>query len=166
VSKLTALYEILENLTHLHRALCTLAMKKKDVLIRNEVDQLVAITQQEQKLIKAVAAAEEARLEAVRALYAEKGMTSGDGTLADLIKLITAAEDKARLTHYRNELIRIVSELREANELNQQLLEQSLSFVNRTLDLITDSPEEDFIYSRPASDAYRNANRNFINKKA
>lgn len=166
MSKLTALYEILHNLTHLHRALYTLAMQKKDVLIHNEVDQLVAITQQEQKLIKAVAAAEEARLEAVRALYAEKGMTSSGETLADLIKLITAAEDKARLTQYRNELIRIVSELREANELNQQLLEQSLSFVNRTLDLITDSPEEDFIYSRPASDVYRNAKRNFINKKA
>jgi flagellar biosynthesis/type III secretory pathway chaperone len=166
VSKLTALYEILDNLTNLHRALYTLAIQKKDVLIKNEVDQLVAITQQEQKLIKAVAAAEDARLEAVRVIYAEKGIALGESSLAELIKLTTGAEDKSRLTHYRNELIRIVSELREANELNQQLLEQSLSFVNRTLDLITDSPEEDFIYSNPAADAYRNPNRNFFNKKA
>ncbi len=166
MTQLTSLYEILDNLINLHRALYTLAVQKKEVLIHNQIDELVNITQQEQKLIKAVGAAEAARLEAVQAVYAEKGVSLTEGSLSELIKLTTGAEEKARLTNYRNELIRIVSELREANELNQQLLEQSLSFVNMSLDLITDNPADDFIYSNPAHDAYRNPNRNFFNKKA
>jgi hypothetical protein len=69
------------------------------------------------------------------------------------------------LTSYREELIRIVSELRSANELNQQLLEQSLSFVNMSLDLLTDSPEDDFIYKKPTQSPM-NSYRSLINKKA
>ncbi|MFY0543150.1 flagellar protein FlgN [Brevibacillus sp. H7] len=166
MTKLKDLYGILDNLLNLHRALYTLAVQKKDVLIKNEVDELIAITQQEQKLIKAVGAAEAARIEAVKGICTEKGVPLSEASLAELIKLTTGAEEKARLTNYRNELIRIVSELREANDLNQQLLEQSLSFVNKSLDLITDNPADDFIYSNPAADAYRNPKRTFFNKKA
>jgi flagellar biosynthesis/type III secretory pathway chaperone len=166
VAKLTSLYEILDNLINLHRALYTLAKQKKDVLIKGDIDELVKITQQEQKLIKAVEAAEAARIETVKELFAAQGLSSSEGTLAELIKLITAAEEKARLTNYRNELLRIVSELRDANELNQQLLEQSLSFVNMTLDLLTDTPEQDFIYSKPTANVHRNTNRTFFNKRA
>lgn len=166
MTKMKTLYDLLDNLIQLHKALYTLSAQKKDVLIKGNVDELVAITRHEQKLIKGITAAETARIDIVRELSAEKGFALQEGTLAELIKLTTSAEEKTRLTASRNELTRIVAELRGANELNQQLLEQSLSFVNLTLDLITDSPEDDFIYGNPASDSYRQANRTFFNKKA
>lgn len=166
MTKMEMLYELLDNLIQLHKAMYTLSTHKKDVLIKGNVDELVAITRQEQKLIKGVTAAETARLNVVRELTAEKGLTLQEGTLAELIKLTTSAEEKTRLTARRNELNRIVFELRDANELNQQLLKQSLSFVNMTLDLITDTPEDDFIYGNPSSEGYRQANRTFFNKKA
>ncbi|WP_328211819.1 flagellar protein FlgN [Brevibacillus centrosporus] len=160
------LYELLDNLIQLHKAMYTLSTHKKDVLIKGNVDELVAITRQEQKLIKGVTAAETARLNVVRELTAEKGFTLQEGTLAELIKLTTSAEEKTRLTTCRNELSRIVYELRDANELNQQLLKQSLSFVNANLDLLLDTPEEDFIYRKPVgTTATNNLNRNIINKK-
>ncbi|MGZ0051789.1 flagellar protein FlgN [Brevibacillus gelatini] len=160
------LYDLLDNLIQLHKALYTLASQKKDVLVKGKVDELVSITRQEQKLIKGVTAAEAARQSLVQELTEKKGFALQEGTLAELIKLTTSAEEKTRLASYRNELVRIVTELREANELNQQLLEQSLSFVNMTLDLITDAPEDDFIYGHPNTDTYRQASRTFFNKKA
>jgi flagellar biosynthesis/type III secretory pathway chaperone len=166
MTKMDELYELLDNLIQLHKALYTLAMQKKDVLVKGQVDELVAITRQEQKLIKGITAAETARQNVVKGLTAEKGLSLQEGTLAEWIKLTTSAEEKTRLTSCRNELSRIVTELRDANELNQQLLEQSLSFVNLTLDLITDTPEDDFIYGNPATEGYRQANRTFFNKKA
>jgi flagellar biosynthesis/type III secretory pathway chaperone len=166
MTKWHELYELLDNLIQLHKALYTLAVQKKDVLIKGDVDELVAITRQEQKLIKAVGSAEEARQAVVARLFASLGFTRDNGTITDLIKLTTSAEEKMRLTTYRDELMRIVSELRDANELNQQLLEQSLSFVNMTLNLITDTPENDYIYGNPATEAYRHTNRMFFNKKA
>lgn len=160
------LYDLLDNLIRFHKALYTLAAHKKDVLVKGDVDELVAITRQEQKLIKGVTAAEAARQTLVQELTEKKGFALQEGTLAELIKLTTSAEEKTRLASYRDELVRIVAELREANELNQQLLEQSLSFVNMTLDLITDTPEDDFIYGNPSTDTYRQASRTFFNKKA
>lgn len=162
-----ALYQLLDNLLNLHTALLTLAGQKKNVLVGGDIDELVRITQQEQKLIKMIGSAEASRIELVTNIYAEKGLPPNDGSLAELIKLVTSAEEKTRLTGYRDELIRIVTELRDANDLNQQLLEQSLYFVNMSLDLFTDAPEEDFFYKKPTnSDVYRNNNRSVINKKA
>ncbi|MCM3079649.1 flagellar protein FlgN [Brevibacillus invocatus] len=165
MTKMETLYDLLDNLIQLHKAMFTLAEQKKKVLINGEIDELVAITRREQQLIKGVTAAEAARQSVVRELSGEKGLTLQEGTLAELIKLTTSAEEKQRLSSYREELTRIVGELRDANELNQQLLKQSLSFVNMTLDLITDTPEDDYIYGRPTHDI-KQANRNFFNKKA
>lgn len=165
MTKMETLYDLLDNLIQLHRAMYTLASQKKDVLVKGKIDELVAITRQEQKLIKGVTAAETARQTVVKELSVEKGFALEEGTLAELIKLTTSAEEKVRLTSYRDELTRVVTELRNANDLNQQLLEQSLDFVNMTLDLITDTPEDDYIYGNPAHDI-RQANRTFFNKKA
>jgi flagellar biosynthesis/type III secretory pathway chaperone len=168
MTKWSNLYELLDNLIQLHKALQTLAVQKKEVLIKGDVDQLLAITTQEKKLIKAVNTAEDTRQSLVAHMFAEQGIHRDNGTLADLIKLTTSPEEKTRLLKARDELTRIVSELQKANELNQQLLEQSLSFVNMTLDLVTDSPEDDFFYGRTArSDGYRNSStRTFFNTKA
>lgn len=165
MTKMETLYDLLDNLIQLHRAMYTLASQKKDVLVKGKIDELVAITRQEQKLIKGVTAAETARQTVVKELSVEKGFALQEGTLAELIKLTTSAEEKVRLTSYRDELTRVVTELRNANDLNQQLLEQSLDFVNMTLDLITDTPEDDYIYGKPDHDI-RQANRTFFNKKA
>lgn len=167
MAQMNRLYEVLDNLVNLHRALYTLAVQKKDVLIKGDIDALNQITQQEQKLIKAVNATESARVQIVQDIFHEKGLSLTEHTLLELMKTLTGVEEKSRLKEYREELIRIVSELREANELNQQLLEQSLSFVNHTLDLLTDTPEDDFIYKKPIGHTgIMHSNRSFINKKA
>lgn len=166
MTKMERLYGLLDNLIQLHKALYTLAMQKKEVLIKGEIDELVAITRKEQQLIKGITAAETERQQVVKELSAEKGFPLQEGRLAELIKLTTSAEEKQRLTSYREELTRVVTQLQHANDLNQQLLKQSLSFVNMTLDLLTDTPEDDYIYGQSTADSYRQASRTFFNKKA
>ncbi|MGC5324888.1 flagellar protein FlgN [Brevibacillus sp. SYSU BS000544] len=167
MAQIDSLYDVLDNLLNLNRALYTLAVQKKDVLIKGDMDALVQMTQQEQKLIKAITTTEASRIQVINEIFAEKGLPLAEHTLLGLTKALTNVDQKSRLTKYREELIRIVSELREANELNQQLLEQSLSFVNHSLDLFTDTPEDDFIYRKPiGNQAMYQPNRSFINKKA
>ena len=166
MSKMERLYELLDNLIQLHKALYTLAQQKKEVLIKGDVDELVAITRKEQQLVKGIMAAEMTRQQVVQDLSAEKGFVLEEGRLAELIKLTTSAEEKQRLASYREELIRVVTQLQHANDLNQQLLKQSLSFVTMTLDLLTDTPEDDYLYGPSTGDSYRQASRTFFNKKA
>ncbi|HZG15363.1 MAG TPA: flagellar protein FlgN [Candidatus Bathyarchaeia archaeon] len=166
MSRLTELYETLENLLNLHKALYTLANEKKPVLIRGDADGLTKLTHQEKKLIKAIETTEAIRMELVRQVMAEKGIALREGTVTELIKSLTSAEEKQRLSHYRDELLRVVTALREANDLNQQLLEQSLSFIERSLDLFMDAPEEDFFYKNPLQVGNAQVARSYINKKA
>ncbi|MBO8164280.1 MAG: flagellar protein FlgN [Brevibacillus sp.] len=161
------LFGVLDQLVNLHKELYTLAAQKKEVLIKGDADALLGITKQETKLLRAVEQVEASRMEMVDQICAAKGLPLKGATLQELIKSVTSAEEKSRLQQYRGELIRIVSELRQANELNQQLLEQSLSFINHNLELLTDAPEEDYIYKHPAGyGAGTPVNRSFINKKA
>jgi flagellar biosynthesis/type III secretory pathway chaperone len=162
------LYESLENLQNLHRVLLALAIEKKDILIKGHTDGLVRMMQQEQKLIKAIEVAENARIQCVERLVEERQYPVSVITLDDLIKITTSADEKSRLTTYREELLPIVTGLRTANELNQQLLEQSLSFVEMSLDVITEPPEDDYIYRKPTgqpSGVYAN-HQSYLNKKA
>lgn len=167
MSEIAPLYDVLEQLIELHRELYALAVQKKEVLIKNEITALMELTKQEGKLLKAVEQAEAARMEFVKQLCAARGLSLANATLQDLIKATTSLEEKNRLQHYREELIGIVSELRQANDLNQQLLEQSLAFIQHNLDLLTAAPEDDYIYRNPGGyGGGLSANRSFINKKA
>ncbi|MED4754658.1 flagellar protein FlgN [Brevibacillus choshinensis] len=163
---LSTLYELLDNLIRLHQALYTLAVQKKEILIKGKMDELIAVTRQEQKIIKGIDAVEQTRLQLVKQISVEKNVPLQEGSLSELIRLSTNAQEKVCLSTYRNELIRIVSELRDANELNQQLLEQSLSFVNLQLDMLMDRPEEDYIYKKPMNSKAGISSRTFINNKA
>ncbi|MGO0063611.1 flagellar protein FlgN [Brevibacillus fluminis] len=162
------LYELLGNLRDLHAALLTLAVEKKEVLIAGNTDGLVRIMQKEQKLVKAIEAVEAARIQCIEKLLSERSYPITVKTLDDLIKMTTSAEEKSQLTAHREELLRIVSELRAANDLNQQLLAQSLSFVEMSLDFITAPPEDDYIYHKPngqLSGGYTQY-QSYLNKKA
>lgn len=162
------IYQTLETLIQLHKALYTLAVEKKDILIAGNSDDLVRVMKQEQKLVKAIEQVEKDRRDCLASLLQERRYPVSVETLSELSKITTNVEEKTRLTTYREELLRIVSELRAANDLNQQLLEQSLSFVEMSLDLITEAPEDEYIYRKPAGNApFSQVNHySYMNKKA
>ncbi|MNY67586.1 hypothetical protein D3C86_2052050 [compost metagenome] len=44
--------------------------------------------------------------------------------------------------------------LKKANELNQKLIEQSLTFIDYSLDLLVGRPNQEFTYHHPADKGY------------
>ncbi|MCR8984021.1 flagellar protein FlgN [Brevibacillus laterosporus] len=161
------LFAVLDNLTELHQALYTLALEKREVLVKNDMQQLTDLIKKEQQLLKAVQRTELLRKDMTNTIFNEKGVTVTDGTLQDVIRLCTDVEMKNQLTQRREELLRVIGKLKEENEQNQQLLQYSLDFVNMSLDLFTDRPEEDFIYKNPGNQQIHSSmNRSIFNHKA
>lgn len=145
-----ALLGSMEQLERLHRELLDLAEEKVPVLIGNDIDSLNRIVHREHQLTKQIVECEASRQTAADRFLVSKGFRPNPAvTVTDLIKLAFKAEDKKALMECQEGLLATLKKLKEANERNQRLLEQSIVFVNFSLDLIIGPPEDDVIYQNP-----------------
>lgn len=146
--------EILQKQTEVYEQLIELADQKTPVLVNNEVQQLNAIMLQERKLVKRTEELEVSRMQHTNIFFANMRSHYRLGKLSDLIKAVTNADDKVALTQYHRLLTDLLGELKRKNDLNQQLIQQSLSFLDFSMQLLVDDPSDDYTYKHPQTIAY------------
>lgn len=133
-----------------HRQLVELAEQKRLMLIQNDVEQLNGIVNRESKIVRHISTLEQQRVEILGQYLIKRGFRPDPRiTISDLVKILFKAEEKEALMEAQQTLIRTMSELKEKNKLNQLLIQQSLTFVNYSLDLMTGGPEDDALYRHP-----------------
>ncbi|MBA2871315.1 flagellar biosynthesis/type III secretory pathway chaperone [Anoxybacillus calidus] len=135
------LIELLEKHVKLHKGLLELANQKTEVLKKGDMEALSGIMKQEQKYIAAINQVERERMHVVEAMVNTAGKHEHERTLTTCIELVEESE-RSVLERLKDELSAVVSELKNINLLNQQLTQQSLQFVNMTLDMIMPQPQE------------------------
>lgn len=141
----------------IHRELLALAGEKKQAIIDNRVDDVSRIVNQESRLVRKIEEAEKEWKDLARHFAEAQGLRKkGALTLGEMIRHIHHADEKLALKQAQQELVTVISELKKANELNQDLIRQSLAFINYSLDLMTGS-DDYAIYDRP--DSRRHAGR-------
>lgn len=123
--------EALEQLIKLHQGFNKLASKKKNIIIEGDTDALTALLIDEQKYVKAISQIEIKRQEAVQTFLKHPK----NATLNQVMEE-ASPEEAEILQRLKIELLEEVTQLKEQNELNQQLLVQSLQFVNLSLDVL------------------------------
>lgn len=146
-----AILEVMNKLQEAHVALLKLTKEKAPIIVRNEVEQLNNIVSKENKIVRHIAELDQQRLMAVSEYLMSRGYAPNPRiTVSDLIKIIFKAEDKLLLEEAQVKLLAVIEELKQENALNQQLIEQSLAFIDYSLDLVLGAPEDDAIYRNPA----------------
>lgn len=149
----------LDELTRVHMDLLKLSKEQTEVVKQSDIKSFAAIIAKERKLIQLVERIEAKRAELVRAYLGGK-----EGTLADCLKKATIQEAEL-LAEGGSHLMEIVAELKAQNELNRQLVQQSLQFVNMNMDLFL--PEEDtYTYERPEQTREPRAGRSLFDSRA
>lgn len=152
---LTTLIELLEQLDEVHMQMLDLAAEKKQIIMDNKVDALIDILNRESKLMKRIGQLEEQRIAAAYTVLQDVGIRSNlNLNLTELSRLIFDPEDKARLQHIQKKLSGTLHRLKEANELNQKLIEQSLTFIDYSLDLLVGRPNQEITYQHPSDRGY------------
>lgn len=158
---------IMEELKVAHEDLLRLENQKKEALVHDSTDDLVRLLHEQTKLVRKISGLEEDRQQAVKDLLSQKGIANGRMMLANLIKLVPQHKEKERLRKLGEELHDLVERLREINQFNQQLIEQSLTFIDLTLRLVTDEPEGYSTYGYgEAPEKPSSRMRNFFDSKA
>ncbi|MBM7714187.1 flagellar protein FlgN [Siminovitchia sp. FSL H7-0308] len=157
-----ALINILEKLHTLHEHLFDLAKKKTEVLKSGDVDSLQLILREEQKCTSAITVAENEREKAARIFLQED--TDADVTLSACIQA-AGNDERASLQALQENMSQVIGELHAQNELNKQLIQQTLQYVHLTLDLLQPQPES-AIYERPAGKKQSKMAQSFFDSKA
>lgn len=135
------LIDTLKKLLKLHQSLHQIAIQKTDVLKKDDMASLKNIMNDEQKHLLAIQKIDKEREIAVYKLVSGHEILGDKPTISDCINLATG-EEKTKLKELQEHLVRCITEIKERNELNQQLLQQSLQFINLSLEMLSPEPPE------------------------
>lgn len=133
--RLSTMVGLLETERGLYERLSQLARQKRDVLVRGQLPDLELVLEEEKAALAAVADLEEERYALQCSLARELGYDPADltvGRLADMAGSVYGP----RLRENQQSLVRLINELSAANQCNAELIQQSLAYINFTMDLL------------------------------
>lgn len=129
------IFRSLEKLVELHQSLYQYSLQKTIALKEGSIDELQQILIKERKITQAVELAEQTRHKEVRK-WLDENDSAGDGTVTEMLKVIGNESDREILAHLSTKLTEEITKLKHNAQLNHALLEQSLQFVQLSLDVM------------------------------
>lgn len=150
----------------LYESLLEMEKSKKDLIIKNEVLPLNVLTQKEKLLVAKVEELERIRTQLTSRYFRDIGFRIRTSILSELIRAISNLEEKEQLTTLHKQLTGILAELKLVNALNQQLINQSLSYLDFSINLLVEDPNEDVTYQHPMSRMQGNRRNGLFDNRA
>ncbi|GAB6991330.1 flagellar protein FlgN [Paenibacillus pini] len=146
-----SLVNLLEQLDVAHKYMLDLAILKKKAVMDNNVDSLIRLMNQETKGMKQIELLEQQRVSEAQQFLQACGIKSQlNLTLTEISRLVFDIEDKQKLLQIQKQLSETMTQLKEANDLNQKLMEQSLSFIDYSLEVMVGRPNQEATYQHPS----------------
>lgn len=156
--------ETMKKLVVLHETFHELADERTKLLTKGDISQLRALMQKEAVSLKQLQRLEQERIRLVQFFIQSKGLVTEGGTISELLSHVSDSE-KEELQSLQNNLIKLIKRLKEKNDLNQQMIQDSLRFVNLSLDVL--QPEADSgNYMRPDKEDDQPTGRSLFDSKA
>lgn len=131
-SLIEELFSILEEETGCYKSLLDMADNKKEVIIKGDVPSLQEITKKEQELAGHILRLEKARQQNLIDICDVTNKKIEDVTIVKIIDLLQGKE-KDKLRTISNGLNEILIKLQEMNVTNKALIEQSIDYINFTV---------------------------------
>lgn len=151
------LHDNLKRQALLYQELKDYAQRKQKALVENDLHSIEAITVREEQLIM-----EASNLEKERLLWAEQ-IAKSLGKVPEDITLSELAERFPELNDVKADLEEVLTNLREINDLNTQLIKQAIKVVGLSIDLIS-APVQSNVYNRPGEKEAELSPLRFIDK--
>lgn len=145
-----AVIDILTKEHSYYKDMLELSKSKKSIVIEGKVAELDKIVKLEQNMIFNIGQLERKREEEVAKLSRALNLNSEQITISELTKVLRP-ELKKELENIQNKLQETFSELKTVNDVNGQLIEQSLEYIDYSINMITSS-------STPAGSLYDDIN--------
>lgn len=150
------LIEILREELELLKAIKKLAYHKTETIINSKVEELSQITEKEEKIINKMTEVENKRL----ILFNIWGVNK-DTSLSQVIEKIP--EDNIDLIEIWEELCLLLIDIKNKNNLNNELLKDNLEWLDFNINLLTQRPSPNTYDGKNNND--KPSNKNFFDRK-
>ncbi|WLR55539.1 flagellar protein FlgN [Mesobacillus subterraneus] len=131
---------IMNKMLKLHKSLYELTVKKTDIVKKGDTAALDQLLKDEQAHMAVINKLEQERQAVSKSIFP-------DASLQEIAEEHPAEKDQ--LLTIKAELLKVISEIKARNELNQQLIHQSLQFINFSKSLVMPQ-EKEINYGPPA----------------
>ena len=127
--------EILGKEYDYYKDMLELSKSKKKIIVEGKVAELDKIVKLEQNMIFNIGQLERKREEEVAKLCKALELNSNKVNISELMQVLQP-EQKKRLENVQGRLLEVLSELKAVNDVNGQLLEQSLEYIDYSINLL------------------------------
>ena len=126
---------VLEEETAVYEEFAAISREKTKVIISGKIGELEDLNKREEFLIARVRKAEETRERIVSELARRLGVNARELTVAGLVKSRRCSQPE-KLIACQDKMTRVLNELKNLNELNARLIENSLEYIAFSLNLL------------------------------
>ncbi|MDR0268718.1 flagellar protein FlgN [Paenibacillus sp.] len=157
----------MDQLNQAYSEMVKVGEEKQRVIINNDIQALTQIMTRETRLMKQVAEYDEEREHAIQDFLREKGIRSRlQLTITELTRLVFDPEEKQSLIDAQKRLADTLLAMKHMNQLNKELIDQSMAFIDYSLNLVVSRPEDDMLYKNPTQHKPTGNKRGFFDARA
>ncbi|QTN00397.1 flagellar protein FlgN [Sediminibacillus dalangtanensis] len=131
--------ESLQRLIKLHESLLTLSKEKTETLKDGDTDKLQTLMLQERKHVQAINQVEKQRQQEVGAWASNAGIDPEAATVSVILENLEDKQEKIDLESRFLKLTNVLYDLKQQENLNQDLTKQSLQFIQMSIDMMDPS---------------------------
>lgn len=147
-----------------YKTMLEYGLKKTEIITSGQAKELDKLTQIEQALIMKIGKLEDKREEIVEKIGHELNIKE-DINLSTILPYIDKKDEK-EINDIRDELVDILNKLKDRNQLNGVLINDSLEYINFNIDLLTQSTSiQGTTYGKGKEKEESLQNRNLFDKK-
>jgi len=132
----------LRKLVELHQQLINISEQKTDLIKEGKVEKLQEKILQERKLVLQLEQYEKERQALVESWFISKDLTTEDMTISSILLNLESEKQQNKLASVTTELTEAITDLKRSEQLNRELLEQSMQFVQMSLHLLSPTLEQ------------------------
>ncbi|MCL2840110.1 MAG: flagellar protein FlgN [Defluviitaleaceae bacterium] len=133
---ITQLIDVMKEQVARHTELYGLSVEEKDAIVKNDIDELQKLVNLKNMVISQNNRLEKQRMSLTGDIAEVMGLPDKDLTFSQLIEMMEGKPEEAELRKVGTSLREIVEKLKEANDLNKELLDSAVEFVEYSLNAL------------------------------
>ncbi|SES71877.1 FlgN protein [Salinibacillus kushneri] len=130
---------IMSKLLSMHESLLKLSNEKTELLKEGNIEAFQKLLVNENKHVQAVGQLEEKRAALTAKWFTQQGLADREQTVSEMLYYLDDGREKEELNSIFENLVMTVADLKQQEKLNQDLLQQSLQFVELSLEMLQPS---------------------------